>query len=100
MQVSGGFPKGVDADTAIQLDINGFKNPIRANLDYNVFTVYTTDEEITYFADVLAAKIRVAQPATLGHVGFNVSSLQKTNVMVVQEVNTMELKFSSPIPLQ
>ena len=43
--IEGGFDdRDVPANTQLSININGFRNPIQANTDFNVFNIYSTGQ--------------------------------------------------------
>ena len=89
-----------EANTKITWKITGFRNPITPRDVYNVFTVYTSAADVNLKVDENPVGISVSDPALLLSASFVVSQTQSTNQGIVQEVNTMELRFSSPVPLR
>lgn len=104
VEIDGGFRSagGASAGTSIKINIVGFRNPTLANVPFNVFTVYTTGEDVSHTIDTKAVAITVTESAALTGGLFEVSppEVQADNRGVVQEPNTMRLRFSSPVPLR
>ena len=93
VEIEGGFKSdGAGANTKITINIVGFRNPILANVPFDVFTVFSTDEEWENTIDTKTASITVTKPAALTGGLFSVfkdESLPIENRGVVQEPNTM-----------
>jgi hypothetical protein len=100
VEIDGGFTENVPGGTDIEISILGFRNPILANQAFEVFTVYTTGEDKTHTVDTIPVAVEVSKPALLSSGSFAVSAEETENPGMVQEPNTMQLKFSSPVPLR
>ena len=73
VEITGGFPEGVPADTEIKVEIAGFRNPIQAVDAFNVFTVYTSGADGTDIVDNSTASVTVSEPAALTSASFRVA---------------------------
>ena len=100
VEIDGGFTQIIPGGTEITISILGFRNPILAQVPFEVFTVYTTGEDKTHTVDTLPVAVTVTEPAALTGGLFEVSAEETVNPGMVQEPNTMQLRFSSPVPLR
>jgi hypothetical protein len=84
VEVDGGFLSAeVPAGTDITVRLLGFRNPIAANMPFEVFSVYTSDEGEENTVDYLEASVTATMPALLTGGTLAVSPLQKENIGVV-----------------
>jgi len=101
VEIDGGFEnQESEANTLVSIYIGGFRNPIMANEPFDVFSVFSTDENEANIIDFLDASITVTDPAQLTHPSIGVSPTQTENVGIVQETNSMTMKFTSPVPFK
>jgi hypothetical protein len=100
VEIDGGFKNAdIPAGTEIKIRIAGFRSPIRANVPFDGFSIYTTSENEANVIDYYETTVIALTPALLTGGTFEVSPTQTTDMGIVQEVNTMRLRFSSPVPL-
>jgi hypothetical protein len=100
VEIDGGFKTDdIPAGTQITIRIAGFRSPIEANVPFDGFSIYTTGEDEANVIDYFETTVIALTPASLTGGTFEVSPAQTENVGIVQEVNTMRIKYSSPVPL-
>lgn len=63
------------AGTVISWNIVGFRNPITPHDKYEIFTIYTTAEQVDLLVDQKLVYVEVDVPATLTEAKFQVSAL-------------------------
>lgn len=90
------------ANSQVTFVIHGFKNPIQSKDKFQVFELYTTGFEIADRVDILRnAFVQVNTPAKLLDASIQPHAEVSANISnMVQEINTLELKFNSPIPFR
>ena len=101
-EIEGGLmaERPTPAGTKITWKITGFRNPIAPHDEFRVFTVYTSAAEVDRMVDQVLVAISVEKPAQLMAASFVVSPTQTTEQGIVQEVNTMDLRYATPTPFR
>lgn len=92
----------VPANTMVTFVIHGFKNPIQSKDKFEVFDLFTTGFDIADRVDILTkAYVQVNTPAKLLDASIQPHAEVEAKVLnMVQEMNSLELKFNSPIPFR